>query len=264
MDERNFFGPVTPLITSVNEASGELIVSIDAQGENAADINFNVYRDGALVATGLPGATANWTDTSATPATNSHCYTLESVYTGSGHRSLHAAPSCYFGPGFDRLATIDATSFSAIGGTPVVNHGYFHYEDWGEPGDSLTIETFVPSYGGTHLIRLLAGNGNGSPFTGITCAVKLVEVFEESTLVASGYVVMPHLDAWDIWGSSSFVTADLEAGTTYTLVISEDTSAVNMSERSFFDTFSGPGGVGGRVNRANIAQVVLLTTLLQP
>jgi hypothetical protein len=75
---------------------------------------------------------------------------------------------------------------------------------------------------------------------------------------------MPHLGIWTMWRHSSFVEATLEAGTSYTLVISEDAFAVNMSERAFFDVFDGPGGRAGRLNQANIANVMVVTTLVQP
>jgi hypothetical protein len=158
---------------------------------------------------------------------------------------------------------VGAQSFSAVGGTLVNNHGRWHYEAWGDPGHTLTVNSFTPTYTGAHYVQLVAGNGAGPYSTGITCAVKLVEVFDGTTLVGSGYLMMPHLETWDDWRESSLLSVDLVAGTPYTVVIREDSYAVNMSERAHFDIYDGMGGSSGRFNRVNVAEVKFLATDLQ-
>jgi hypothetical protein len=262
-DYRNLFGPRTPVIGSVSESGGLLQLSIDAQGEAPAEITINVYRDGALIAADLPGATTLFTDTtSAGQTSESYCYSAEAVFVGSGNRSQHAKPVCWWGTGNARIASIAATSFDAVGGTLTNNHGRWHYEGWGDPGHTLTVQSFTPSFTGRHYLQLVAGNGAGPFSTGITCAVKLVEVFEGASLVASGYALMPHLGTWDDWRESSLIPVDLDAGTSYRIVIREDAAAVNMSERSHFELYGGAGGSSGRFNRVNIAEIKILAAQL--
>lgn len=181
------------------------------------------------------------------------------MFTSSGNRSQHAKPFCWWGPGANRISSVDAQSFTAVGGTLVLNHGRWHYEAWGDPTHTLSVD-MTPSFTGTHYVQLVAGNGAGPYSTGITCAVKRVEVFDGNTLVAASYLMMPHLESWTNWLESSLMEVDLAAGTTYTIVISEDAHAVNMSERSHFDIYGGMGGTSGRFNRVNVAEVKLLAS----
>lgn len=262
-DYRNLFGPSTPAVTSLTEAGGVLTVHFNAQGESTSDITFDVYRDGALVGSSLPGTATSFTDTSsAGQTTESYCYTVEARFTSSDNRSQHAKPFCWWGAANARIASVGAQSFSAVGGSLVDNHGYWHYEGWGDPGHSLTVG-YTPTFTGTHYIQVLAGNGAGNFTTGITCAVKRVEVFDGATPVASGYVMMPHLATWDAWRESSLLQVELDAGKTYLVVISEDASAVNMSERKHFEIYNGTGGQSGRFNRVNIAEVKFLATSIE-
>ena len=76
--------------------------------------------------------------------------------------------------------------------------------------------------------------------------------------MASGYLVMPHLGGWDAWRGSSFLSVVLDAAKTYDIVIGEDATAVNMSERQHFALYDGEGGSSGRFNRVNIAELKLL------
>ncbi len=263
-DYRNIFGPSTPRVTGLSESGGVLTIGIDAQGENTADITLNVYRDGALVGTNLPGTTTSWTDGSSTgQGTTSYCYTVESVFTTSQNRSQHAQSYCWWGPGNDRITSIDAQSFSAVGGSLVNMFGRWYYEGWGDEAHSLTVQNFSPSVSGTHYIQLLAGNGAGPFSTGITCAIKRVEVWDGAVSVASAYLMMPHLETWASWRESSLMRVTLDANKNYAIVISEDARAVNMSERAHFDIYGGTGGQSGRFNRVNIAQVKILAAELQ-
>ena len=263
-DYRNVFGPHTPIISGVSVDTDRLRVSFSAPGENASDIAFNVYRDGQQVASDLSGTTTSWRDDgSAAHGTTSYCYTVEAYYTGSDNHSQRAKPYCYWGPGAARIQTVSATSFVAVGGSLVFDYGKDHYQGWGDPTHTLTIDGFSPNFTGLHYLQLLAGNGAGPFSTGITCAVKLVEVFDGSTLVASGHIVMPHLATWDDWRESSMLSVSLDAAKSYRIVIREDLHAVNMSELDHFATYGGTGGTGGRFNRVNIAELKVLAVDVQ-
>jgi hypothetical protein len=258
-DYRNVFGPRTPAITGLSIQSDRVNVSWDAAGEAPADVTFNVYRDGALIAEDLAGTTTSFLDAgSASHATTTYCYTVEAAFAASGNVSQRARPACYWGPGLSRIQTYGAQGFSASGGTLVFNYGRWHYEDWGDATDTLTITSVVPAQSGRHFLQVLAGNGAGSTTTGITCGVKRVEVFDGTTLVASGLFVMPHLGSWNDWRDSTFVAADLVQGVSYTVVIREDATSGNMSDLDHFSLYGGTGGLGGRFNKVNIAELKLL------
>lgn len=254
-DYKNVFGPRTPSIVSVTEQNGLLAIAWDAAGEQ--DVTFDVYRDGERVAEAL--TTTSWTDTgSADHASVTHCYSVDSRFTSSGTTSQHARPVCHWGPADSRIQTYDAQQFTAEGGALVMNHGRFHYEDWGDPADTLTLAGVVPTSTGEHLLQVVAGNGAGDFSTGITCGVKAVEVWDGATLIGSGQLVMPHLATWSEWRDSSFVRVSLVSGTSYTIVIREDEASGNMSDLEHFSLYGGTGGVSGRFNKVNIAEVKLL------
>lgn len=266
-DYKNLFAPRPPVVTGVTLDGPNLRVDFHANGESATVIAFNVYRDGVRVASDLPGSTGSWTDSTAGAAAPSHCYALESYFVGSGNVSQHSAPWCWWGTGAPRVASYQADSFTAVGGSYSSNHGRGHYESWGDPGHSLTLESFTPSFTGPHLLQVVAGNGAGPTNTGITCAVKRVEVIDSATsdVVGSGYLVMPHTGTWDVWRDSSFVRVDLRSDRTYRIVIrSESTRAVNMSVFSHFEDYTGGTGGSEPFNRVNIAELKILSLTGNP
>lgn len=261
-DYKNLFAPRPPNITGVTADGGNLRVDFDGNGEAPADVAFNVYRDGVRVASGLTGSATSWTDQSATPDMVSHCYAVESYFTSSGNVSQHSRPWCWWGNGGDRVSSFLASSFTAVGGSYVVNHGRGHYESWGDAGHSLTLEGFTPAFTGPHLLQVVAGNGAGPTNTGITCAVKRVEVVEEGTgdVAGTGHLMMPHAGSWDQWRDSSFVPVDLRSDRTYRIVIrSEPMRAVNMSVFQHFADYTGGTGGPAPFNRVNIAELKILS-----
>lgn len=261
LDYRNLFGPRPPSVTSVVNGPGGLRVTWEHREDNAADITVNVYRGAIQVADGLPGTTTFFDDVTApTPDTVTHCYTVETVFTVSGNRSQHAAPVCDWGPASQRVQTLPASTFVAVGGSYVFNHGRFHQQEWGDPGHVLTA-TFTAQHSGAHLIQPVAANGAGPISTGITAGIKRVRVERASdgVTVGAGYAVMPHLGSWDVWRDGSFVRVPLELGVAYRVVVDMDAYAVNMSQREHFaDYTGGTGGTAGAFHRVNIAELKVL------
>ncbi len=262
-DYRNLFGPTTPQITGISIQNDRIAIDFNAPGETPAEIEFDVYREGQLVASALPGTTTSWTDTgSADHATHSYCYSVQVRFVGSQNASQHAKPVCYWGPGTNRIQTVGAQSFISNGGTLVNQYGYPHYQGWGAPTDTLTVTGFTPTFTGTHYVQLLAGNGAGPFSTGITCGVKLVEVLDGNTVIASGYLMMPHLATWSDWRESSLMSVSLDATKSYTFVVREDGQAINMSELDHFSIYGGTGGAS-RFNNVNIAELKVLAVDIQ-
>jgi hypothetical protein len=259
-DYKSIFGPKTPSITGLGLDTGKVKLDIDAAGENA-DVTFDVYRDGARVATNLPGGTTSWTDAATVgDASPSHCYTVELRFTSSGNRSQRSAPSCFWGSAYQRIQSVDASAFTANGGNGVNNYGRFFYENWGDAGHSLTA-TFTATRTGAHLVQAVYGNGAGALSTGITCAVKHVTVEEVGGATTdAGYMFMPQRADWASWGDSSFVRVNLTAGKTYRVRLEQDARSVNMSAFSHFNDYTGgTGGTGGAFSRVNVAELKLLS-----
>ncbi len=256
------FSPKPPIISNATLNAGQVQLSLNPGGEPSAAIAFNLFRDGVMIASGISGATDTYVDSAADASAPSHCYVLESYFLSSGNASQHSDPMCYWGPGFDRIQSFTADSFAAVGGTLVNNHGRLHYEAWGDPGHSLTVEGYTAASSGPHLIQVEAGNGAGSFNTGITCGVKLVEVIEVASgnTVGAGQIMMPHLGAWSEWRNSSFVQVDLVMGNSYRIVIREDARSINMSTLDHFSVYTGgTGGTGGPFNHVNISHIKVLS-----
>ncbi len=259
-DWRGIFSPRTPGTASLTLAGAQVRVGIDLGGEAAADVSVAVYRDGVRVADALPGSTSSYLDDAVDAATHTHCWTIETCFVSSGTCSQHSAPSCYWGAANERITVLSASSFAATGGDPITAHGYFHYQAWGDPGDSLEASGFVAPSSGRYMLQVLYGNG-GPVDSGITCGIKriLVEDVGTGEIVSDGALVMPHLGTWDRWGDSSLVPVDLVAGRTYRFEIGGDDDTVNMSVfQHFADYTAGAGGRDGAFFRVNIAELRIL------
>ena len=267
-DYRKRYAPRPPVIEAVNETQGNLEVSFNLNQENAEEIRVNIYRNGKLVAEKIQISDqhGSWQDQDTKGSQSpSYCYTLESVYLNSGTISQRAKPVCYWGVSSERVYSITAEKFKAIGGNLSEAHGQAHFDNWGKPDDSLTVD-IKAKYSGPHGIQVIAGNGAGPINTGVTCAVKRMQMkdSETDTIVADSYLVMPQLGNWNRWLESSLILTkvDLSAGHSYTIKIFSDEQAVNMSSFAHYQNYTGNngiGGVSGSYNYVNIAAVKLLS-----
>lgn len=256
-DYRRVFGPRTPSVTSVTKEGAALAVEIARGNEQPEDVVFDVYRDGMRVATALPGTTARFVDEAAAAGPTSHCYTVESRFVSSGNASQRARPICFWGAYGERIQTIDAHAFSATGGAMVNGRRV----SWGDPGHTI-VATFTAKHTGAHLVQAVYANGHGGIDTGITCAVKRIDVREAptDTGVASGYLVMPQRGEWSSLGDSSSLRVSLVGGKTYRVLLAHDERAVNMSAFAHFaDYTGGAGGTSGPTYRVDVAAVKVLS-----
>jgi len=260
-DWQQVFGPRTPQLKNVTASGGKLALELGLGGEEPEGLLLHIYRDGELVATGLPATTDSWTDPdSDASAASSPCYAVEASFVNGGNRSQHSRATCWWGGTGEAIQLVYAGDFEAVGGTPVTQYGRFHYQEWGDPGHTLTASGFSPVRSGPALIQVRFGNGAGPINTGITCAVKRVTVYEEGSdaEVGGGVLVMPQLGGWERWALSSFVPVELDASKTYRFVISSDDRTVNMSAFAHFEHYNGTGGEEGRFERVNIAELRVL------
>ncbi|MDY0001759.1 MAG: hypothetical protein RBU30_10720 [Polyangia bacterium] len=263
---RSIFAPLPPEITGIDESGGHLRVLFQGGGEPSSEIVFDIYRDGLLVASELPGGSISWVDPEATAASPSHCYSVAARFLLSGNDGQHARPFCWWGASYERIQTWDAQVFDALGGTLVNNHGRYHYESWGEPGHTITLHGVAPDFTGPHLVQATYGNGAGAVNTGITCAVKRVVVEDEATdqVVGEGLLVMPHLGSWDRWEGSTFAEVSLEASHSYRVILLHDETTLNMSDFEHNALYGGSGGSGGAYHYVNIAELKLLSRVGSP
>lgn len=248
-DWRKLFGARTPGLTV--ERTGEsarLLLAVDPS--EAEEVSLIVYRDGLRFAE-LPGTTTTVDD----PSEVEHCYTVEAHFN-AGPSSQRSRAVCSWLP--VSIQTIGADAFEAVGGEPVTQHGRFHHQAWGDPGDSLTVSDFRPHRSGRHLLQVEYGNGAGSIASGITCGVKRVIVTEEGgAVVGDGMLVMPQLATWERWAYSTFVSAQLDIAKTYRIAIVADPLAINMSSFELFARYAGTGGAAP-FDHVNISELRVL------
>lgn len=251
-DFRTIFSPREPILGAPELQGADLRFALGAGGE--AGVRFNVYRDGALVARDLDAS--SWTDVGgAVDATR--CYALESVFPSTGHRSLHSAPQCWWGAGYQRITSLYPDDFEHEGGRVVDEHGRPHLGDWGEPDHRLRAR-FTAARTGTAWVQLVYGNGSGAVNTGITSGHKrvVVRAVEGGAVVGEAGLALPHLGRWDAWADSGLVRAELVAGRAYEVEVSH---APNMSALQAHAAYTaGLGGGPGVWNRVNVAEIKVL------
>ena len=258
-DWREIYAPRAPAITAVRRDVAAIALDLDAGGEDTGTITYNVYRDGAQLASTLAGTTASYLDPTANTA-GSPCYAVETCFP-NGNCSQRSRAACWWGDDTSAIVSVPASAFQATGGVAANDHGRFHYGSWGDAGDELVIPSVTPARTGPTLVQLVYGNGAGPINTGITCAVKRIVIEDTASgeQVASDVVVMPQLGTWNRWTDSTFVRADLDASKTYRITIKGDASTVNMSAFDHFSSYGGTGGADGPFERVNIAELKLLS-----
>lgn len=260
-DYRQLFGPRTPSIAELSPGPSGVTVRWALAGESPAELEVSVYRDGELIASGLPGASAHHLDAGGSTDGRVSCYAVETRFAASGNTSQRSAPACLFAAS-GAVRSFYASDFQAVGGTLVNQHGRPHFEAWGDPGHELVIPEFSPSHSGSHLIQLIGSNGAGPRSTGITAGAKRLSVYRVSdgATVAEGLVFLPQSGRWDEWREGSFLGASLEAGVAYRLVLDDSPWARNMSQLQHFEAYTGGlGGRNGAFFRLNVAELRVLT-----
>ena len=263
-DYRYRFAPRPPIVESITAIDNQLEIGFNLNQENPDEVTVNIYRDGELVASGLSGHLTSWRDRNSQGTRSpSYCYNLETVYLRSGNTSQRSYPFCYWGANSDRIYVVNADEFSVIGGNRSFNYGREHFDNWGEPDHSITVNVQT-QFNGRHAIQVVAGNGAGPINTGITCAVKHLQMknLQNNQIVADGYLTMPHLGTWERWLESSviFTQVDLLEGQDYEIKIFGNDRAINMSSFTHNENYTGGnGGKTGVYNYVNIAQVKLLS-----
>ncbi len=246
--DAELYAPREPRVSSFELGGGRVTLGLDANGE--AGVTFEIQRDGATVAMGLSGD--SWTDPEVIDPSRVRCYSVRSA-RGS-LRSHSSTPACAWSPSSETIREVFAGSFVANGGVLSSSHGELHYDDWGDPEDTLEA-VLTPVRSGRHLVQARYGNGSGAVSTGLTAAVKWVTVFDGLAVLGEGPIVMPQLGTWERFADSTTVSVELTAGRPVRVRI---TDAENMSYFERSALYGGPGGGPGPFNRANISAIRLL------
>ena len=242
-DESDWTNLYSAAIPSVELSGSGNSVTLNVATDEAARID--IYRDGELAAQEI---TAPWEDTS----TATSCY---SAVSHLKHPSHPSAPSCWWGDNYSRIQLISIDQFEVVGGTFSNTHDRAHYDNWGEVDHQMST-TFTANHTGSHYLQLVYGNGSNNIDTGITAAVKWLEVTNSSgATISSGAIVMPQLGDWDTWGDSSLLALELSAGESYTLTLSD---GWNMSYLEHYRDYIQAGGTGSPYNYVNITELKIL------
>ena len=253
-DERSLFGPASPHWEGAGVSVDAGKVTLHYSHELPAAVTFTIYRDGLPVATGI--RETSWTDPSSEGDGAVHSYVLEAVDARSGTVS-HLTES-RSSRSKEQETVLPASGMTNTGGNLAGGH---HFENWGMPGHELLTGTFTIPKTGRYHVRTEFSNGAGPINTGITCAVKKVEVLraDNGAVAASGYAVMPQSGDWTRFELSSPLRADLESGREYQVRLSEDDSSRNMSYFASNERYTrAPGGGDSTFNFVNVAGVHLL------
>lgn len=264
LDGQLLYGPVQPTWDEAGEGGitvedGRLVLHY--RHADSVNVTFNIYRDGKRIAKDVKQL--SWVDESSGDySTRVHCYAVEAVDPESGNTSHPTPFRCYYSE--KQKHVVLAGDMKNRGGKLVSGH---HFEDWGQARDELRVKSFAVDRSGHYAIRAKFSNGSGPVNTGITCAVKKLDVLEldSGTVVASGYLVMPQSGNWGRWDMSSPVRMQLNAGETYVLRIQEDDYSRNMSYLEQNARYTAlPGGGDGGYNYVNIAalHIDLISSLL--
>ena len=255
-DFRTMWSPREPQIQAITVSGQHLALQLDAQGESG--VVLDVFRDGQRIATGIaPGL---WEDTTAQASGGvSYCYSAEAIFPSSGHRSQHALPRCWKGVGDAREQIVDAWHLEAVGGGWSDHAGGAAYQGWGDRDHRLVAHRFQPYWTGRYHIDLLYRNDGGSRNTGITCAVKRVQIVEvaSNTVIATRWVAMPHTERTPLSASTGFWVT-LDASKRYRIQIDESPDWVhNMTFLEHFSIYNGRGGGAEPWNRVEVAGIRL-------
>jgi Bacterial alpha-L-rhamnosidase 6 hairpin glycosidase domain len=258
LDGRTIFGPVQPEWENIGQDGITVekgLLALHYRQADASNVVFNIYRDGQLCAKRV--SQTHWVDPDSADYTNkTHFYAVEAMDEKSGNIS-HLTPT-HFHVATNDEWTLPAKEMENKGGK-LVDGRYFM--DWGKPDHELRVKDFVAKRGGRYFVRVEFSNGAGPVNTGITCAVKKLEIRDNDsrTIVGAGYLVMPQSGNWQRFDLSSAIPADLKSGKSYSMRIFEDEYSRNMSylaHNERYTTF--PGGGDAAYNFVNIASIRLL------
>jgi len=233
-DDAAVFAPPVPVL-QLTRAGAQLRLQVAPDPRPTAPaLQYDYWRDGTLAL--ADSADAAWTDPLTFDGQVQHCYRVVARYRSSGNASHPSAPACTEAG----VVTIDWEAAQARGGTA---SGGYDYQ----------LDDVRIARAGTYALALRYDNHRYALNTGITNAVKRLEVLDaEQRVVASAIVQMPHIQpegAVHPQRLSTPLRAVLPAGN-YRIVLRD---YFNMSYLASNETYVHAGGVGGPHCEADIS-----------
>jgi hypothetical protein len=221
------FAPEVPLLHPISRKGEHLQLRFDApQGAGDEPLQYNIYRNGRLAAAAV--TTLAWTDPQPAAPGLRHCYAVEAIYSRSGHYSHTSEPACF-----------DAGAVLSV-----------------QLGAPFTIE-----HAGHYGFELLYDNHANDISTGVTNAVKLLRVTDDSGReVLRGVVQMPHIEERDGQHPlrlSTPLRANLAAG-------SYRAELLDFFNMSYLQSNASYGGAGGKMGPLNLAHIDSLQIVALP
>jgi hypothetical protein len=172
-------------------------------GGSGAGVSYNIYRDGALVASGLKAG--QWSDRKRSALS---CYAAEAVYPSSGNHSHHSKPLC----------------LGAVTELPSL-------------GSKLRM-----ARGGNVHIQLKYHNAANQINLGISNGVKWLAIRDaKGKVVEQGVIQMPHVKMGQAPAYSTPLAATLRAGS-YTLELSDFYNMSYLQSNASFSAAGGVAG----------------------
>ncbi len=212
----------------------------------------DIYRNGALHATIKDANT--WLDLRSGNYPNQrYVYQLVARCRQRGLTSHPTRGRQYQEPWQTQIIRSD--EMSCVGGCLVDDH----LEDWGLDWHELIARDVSVRQSGQYAVQVNYANGSGPINTGITCAVKRVEVFSDlNECCGAGYFIMPQTSDWTRFLLSNRIVASLQEERRYAIRISEDAYCRNMSYLASNIAYTARAGGGGdSYNFVNIAEMHL-------
>ncbi len=244
------FAPREPAIAALERGAPGTTLQITPGGKEA-DVRYNVYRDGKLVAGGV--SAGNWTDRAGNAFA---CYAVE-AQAASGNRSHHSMPRCV-DKGIEIAVTDPRTVSNLQPAAPNARFAAPRLEAWGKPQDRFAVERIEVPATGNYEVQLRYHNAANQVNLGISGGVKWLSVKDQrGRIVAQGVVQLPHAPLAKANTPAVYSTplsARLAAGR-YRIEMGD---FYNMSYLDSNSSFSAAGGLTGPSNRFDIHGVRLL------
>ncbi|MCY9875654.1 Six-hairpin glycosidase-like protein [Vibrio natriegens] len=228
-EDSRVYSPQEPTLVATS-ADNSVNIAVESK------YNVNLYRNGDLIQSNVAAQT--YTDVPEGFA----CYIAESI-NDQGFRSNPSQPVC-IGEEIRIKLEGDYQPLKEDVSVVTVNK---------DSGAVNGLESFSVPSSGTYQFDAWYNNNLGQLNTGITNAVKLLEVTNESgTVVGQGYLQMGHIGENQGMRYSTPVEIALEQGMTYQIALKDH---FNMSYLKSNETYIYAGGIEGELNEAQIADI---------
>ncbi|MCG9700008.1 amylo-alpha-1,6-glucosidase [Vibrio natriegens] len=228
-EDSRVYSPQEPTLVATS-ADNSVHIAVESK------YNVNLYRNGDLIQSNVAAQT--YTDVPEGFA----CYIAESI-NDQGFRSNPSQPVCI---GEEIRIKLEGDYQPLKDDVSVVTVNK-------DSGAVNGLESFSVPSSGTYQFDAWYNNNLGQLNTGITNAVKLLEVTNESgTVVGQGYLQMGHIGENQGMRYSTQVEIALEQGMTYQIALKDH---FNMSYLKSNETYIYAGGIEGELNEAQIADI---------